>query len=252
MLYVKNMIFFDGAITRLAPDVNLFEQVARIYGYFAQHHGERIVRDIGFDPRLLALDLDGVQALARARGRRRVAHPARAGRATAAHPGAASKTPESEPMAEQQASRAQVALQDIIRSGRPLAYIRSAEEARVTALLRDAARARFTSPVPVWTWSLTEGMRRDGSATGRRAARRRAPRSTSSPTTTARRCSSSRTSTSRCATRPRSAAGCATSTSAASTATSSSSSASPVKFIPDEIERDLVYIELARPRPRSS
>jgi ubiquinone biosynthesis protein len=59
MLYVKNMIFFDGATTRLAPDVNLFEQVTRVYGYFAQHHAERIVRDIGFDPRLLALDLDG-------------------------------------------------------------------------------------------------------------------------------------------------------------------------------------------------
>jgi ubiquinone biosynthesis protein len=59
MLYVKNMIFFDGATTRLAPDVNLFEQVTRVYGYFAQHHADRIVRDIGFDPRLLALDLDG-------------------------------------------------------------------------------------------------------------------------------------------------------------------------------------------------
>src|SRR5262249_37562659 len=59
MLYVKNMIFFDGATTRLAPDVNLFEQVTRVYGYFAMHHAERIVRDIGFDPRLLALDLDG-------------------------------------------------------------------------------------------------------------------------------------------------------------------------------------------------
>jgi len=59
MLYVKNMIFFDGATTRLAPDVNLFEQVTRVYGYFAMHHADRIVRDIGFDPRLLALDLDG-------------------------------------------------------------------------------------------------------------------------------------------------------------------------------------------------
>src|SRR5262249_55976530 len=59
MLYVKNMIFFDGATTRLAPEVNLFEQVTRIYGYFAQHHADRIARDIGFDPRVLALDLGG-------------------------------------------------------------------------------------------------------------------------------------------------------------------------------------------------
>ena len=59
MLYVKDMIFFDGATTRLAPDVNLFEQVTRIFGYFAAHHSERIVRDVGLDPRLLALDLNG-------------------------------------------------------------------------------------------------------------------------------------------------------------------------------------------------
>ena len=59
MLYVKDMIFFDGATTRLAPDVNLFDQVTRIFGYFAAHHSERIMRDVGLDPRLLALDLGG-------------------------------------------------------------------------------------------------------------------------------------------------------------------------------------------------
>jgi ubiquinone biosynthesis protein len=61
MLYVKDMIFFDGATTRLAPDVNLFEQVTRIYAYFVQHHADRIARDIGFDPRLLSLDLAGMK-----------------------------------------------------------------------------------------------------------------------------------------------------------------------------------------------
>jgi len=65
-------------------------------------------------------------------------------------------------MAEQRASRAQVALQEIIRSGRPLAYIRSAEEARVTGLLRDAARSALATPLPFWIWSATEGMLRDG------------------------------------------------------------------------------------------
>jgi len=61
MLYVKDMIFFDGATTRLAPDVNLFEQVTRIYAYFVQHHADRIAREIGFDPRLLPLDLAGMR-----------------------------------------------------------------------------------------------------------------------------------------------------------------------------------------------
>jgi ubiquinone biosynthesis protein len=59
MLYVKDMIFFDGATTRLAPDVNLFDQVTRIFGYFATHHSDRILHDVGLDPRLLSLDLGG-------------------------------------------------------------------------------------------------------------------------------------------------------------------------------------------------
>ncbi len=61
MLYVKNMIFFDGAITRLAPDLDIFAEFARIYAYFAEHHAEQISRDIGFDPRLMPLDLEGVK-----------------------------------------------------------------------------------------------------------------------------------------------------------------------------------------------
>jgi SpoVK/Ycf46/Vps4 family AAA+-type ATPase len=55
------------------------------------------------------------------------------------------------------------ALDEIFASGRPLAYVRSAEEGRVVGLLRAAAAGAFASPVPLWVWSLTEGMRRDGS-----------------------------------------------------------------------------------------
>ncbi len=55
-------------------------------------------------------------------------------------------------------SRALVALREIFDSGRPLAYVRSAEEQRVAQLLHDCARLFFAPPVPVWTWSLTEGM----------------------------------------------------------------------------------------------
>jgi ubiquinone biosynthesis protein len=61
MLYVKNMLFFDGSIARFAPDVNLFGEVAKIYAYFAQKHGERIARDIGFDPGRAQLDLEGMK-----------------------------------------------------------------------------------------------------------------------------------------------------------------------------------------------
>ncbi|MGH0035000.1 MAG: ABC1 kinase family protein [Myxococcota bacterium] len=62
MLYVKNMLFFDGAIAQLAPDLNMFEEVAKIFGYFAANHAQRIQRDIGFDPSKVQLDLEGMKA----------------------------------------------------------------------------------------------------------------------------------------------------------------------------------------------
>jgi ubiquinone biosynthesis protein len=62
MLFVKNLVFLDGAIASLAPDVDLFAEMAKIYAWFARHHGERIAREIGFDPRARGLDLAGVRA----------------------------------------------------------------------------------------------------------------------------------------------------------------------------------------------
>ncbi len=61
MLYVKDMLFFDGAIAQLAPDLNMFEEIAKIYAYFAANHAERISRDIGFDPSRAQLDLEGMK-----------------------------------------------------------------------------------------------------------------------------------------------------------------------------------------------
>ena len=42
MLFVKNMVFLDGAIATLAPDLDLFAEIADISMYFATTHGERI------------------------------------------------------------------------------------------------------------------------------------------------------------------------------------------------------------------
>ena len=77
-------------------------------------------------------------------------------------------------MADATESRALRALREIIESGRPLLYVRSAEERRVTALLREAAAKCFAKPVPLFTWSLTDGMRRDGEAAGKALAPRAA------------------------------------------------------------------------------
>jgi SpoVK/Ycf46/Vps4 family AAA+-type ATPase len=71
-------------------------------------------------------------------------------------------------------SRASKMLREIFESGRPLTYVRSAEEQRVARVLREAGRRLSGSaPVPVWTWSLTEGMRSEG---GEAAADAQAPR----------------------------------------------------------------------------
>jgi SpoVK/Ycf46/Vps4 family AAA+-type ATPase len=61
-------------------------------------------------------------------------------------------------------SRAAKAIWGAFQSGHPLTYIRTVEEQRVARVLREVALGLFDSPVPVWTWSLTEGLRRDNQA----------------------------------------------------------------------------------------
>jgi ubiquinone biosynthesis protein len=63
MLFVKNLLFLDGALATLAPDVDLFAEVSQIALYFATTYGERIAHDIGVDPREHPLDLDAVRAV---------------------------------------------------------------------------------------------------------------------------------------------------------------------------------------------
>jgi hypothetical protein len=70
-----------------------------------------------------------------------------------------------QPIASEQQieSRAAKTIREIFESGRPLTYIRSSEEQRVASILREVGhRLRPSAPVPVWTWSLTEGLHRDG------------------------------------------------------------------------------------------
>jgi len=62
MLYVKNMVFLDGAIARLAPDLDILAEIGRISAHFARTHGERLGRELGIDPNAVAFDLTGVKA----------------------------------------------------------------------------------------------------------------------------------------------------------------------------------------------
>jgi len=62
-------------------------------------------------------------------------------------------------------SRAAKMIREVFESGRPLAYIRTAEEQRVAGVLWKVGQTLLPSaPLPVWTWSLTEGMRRGDEA----------------------------------------------------------------------------------------
>lgn len=62
MLYVKNMVFLDGAMARLAPDLDLIAEIAKISMMFAERHGERLGRELGIDHTAVELNMDGVKA----------------------------------------------------------------------------------------------------------------------------------------------------------------------------------------------
>jgi ubiquinone biosynthesis protein len=61
MLYVKNMVFIDGAIARLAPDLDILAEITNISLHFATRHGARLGEELGVDV-LSELDLTGVKA----------------------------------------------------------------------------------------------------------------------------------------------------------------------------------------------
>lgn len=62
MLFTKNLMFVDGAIATLAPDLDLLQEIADITMYFATTHGERIAAQIGMDANSWELDMEGVKS----------------------------------------------------------------------------------------------------------------------------------------------------------------------------------------------
>ncbi len=61
MLYVKNMVFLDGAIARLAPDLDIIAELTNITMVFTQRHGERLFRELGMDQSAFQIDLTSVK-----------------------------------------------------------------------------------------------------------------------------------------------------------------------------------------------
>jgi len=62
MLFVKDLLFLDGAVATLAPGIDLLGEVAQIATYFFERYGERIASDVGLDPRTVPIDLDGLRS----------------------------------------------------------------------------------------------------------------------------------------------------------------------------------------------
>jgi ubiquinone biosynthesis protein len=62
MLFVKDILFLNGAMATMAPDVDILGEVLAIVTYFTEHHGDQIARDVGVDLVESPIDLDGYRA----------------------------------------------------------------------------------------------------------------------------------------------------------------------------------------------
>jgi ubiquinone biosynthesis protein len=63
MLYVKDMLFLDGALAVMAPNVDVIGEIVKVVMYFHERHGERIAREMGVEPGTIpALDVAGIRA----------------------------------------------------------------------------------------------------------------------------------------------------------------------------------------------
>jgi ubiquinone biosynthesis protein len=63
MLFVKNMMFLDGAIARLAPDLDILEEIQKVHTEIAARHGMRLANELGIDPAITAqFDMGAVKA----------------------------------------------------------------------------------------------------------------------------------------------------------------------------------------------
>lgn len=61
MLYVKNMVFLNGAIALLAPDLDIVGEMARLSTHMATTHGETLARDAGMDLGSFAADRNAIR-----------------------------------------------------------------------------------------------------------------------------------------------------------------------------------------------
>ncbi len=62
MLFVKDVLFLNGAMASMAPDVDILGEILAVATYFTERYGERITREVGLEISTEAIDLDGYRA----------------------------------------------------------------------------------------------------------------------------------------------------------------------------------------------
>jgi ubiquinone biosynthesis protein len=62
MLFVKNMMFLDGAIAALAPDLDIIGEIEQVHTEIARRHGERLAQEMGIDVSAAVFDADAMKA----------------------------------------------------------------------------------------------------------------------------------------------------------------------------------------------
>ena len=84
MLFVKNLMFLNGATATLAPDLDILAEITHVYLYFVAAARRADHGEIGIDPTPTGVDIDAVKAGVRRARRGRAASPSvtfrRAGR----------------------------------------------------------------------------------------------------------------------------------------------------------------------------
>jgi len=61
MLFAKNLVFLEGAISRLTPDLDLFAEITHIAMWFMKRHGNQLAADIGIKTDDFGVDLTAIK-----------------------------------------------------------------------------------------------------------------------------------------------------------------------------------------------
>ena len=63
VLFMKDMMFLDGAMATLAPELNILSELTFLIDHFTTQHGARIAEEIGIDLNTLDIDLSDLETM---------------------------------------------------------------------------------------------------------------------------------------------------------------------------------------------